>query len=305
MLLISLVGEQPIPNLLPIRYLKPAEVLLVYTNKTEETAGRLKTLILNEAYHPEVGILSVAPYHLSSILDLLRDKLRGHEDMVYNVTGGTKVMSIAAYMLAQETQSPIVYFQSEGQTSKLFRYLLKEGEVQVLSEEICPEQINIQDFLHAYLPGYRIDGYHRGTDGNLDSGGQFEKDVDDALRREGFETLAGVRPTGEGNQIEIDLVIRMGNQVGIAEVKLGDEKGEGPKKGIDQLALATQREYLGTYTSRFLIVARPQSKEIHELALAHNISLIEVKNPDYNRDWSKMLIQKIRDKLIPNARKRI
>lgn len=44
-----------------------------------------------------------------------------------------------------------------------------------------------------------------------------------------FEVLPNVRPAGAGDQIEIDLVIRHGNQVAVAEVKRG-RGSEGPKK---------------------------------------------------------------------------
>ena len=44
-LLVSLVGEQPIPNLLVMRQLQPQKHLLVYTQKTEAVARRLRQII--------------------------------------------------------------------------------------------------------------------------------------------------------------------------------------------------------------------------------------------------------------------
>ena len=45
MILLSLIGEQPIPNLLPILHFAPSSVALAYSDFTEEAAERLKKLL--------------------------------------------------------------------------------------------------------------------------------------------------------------------------------------------------------------------------------------------------------------------
>ena len=45
MVTISLIGEQPMPNLLPIRHLCPDAVGLVHTERTRAVAANLKTLL--------------------------------------------------------------------------------------------------------------------------------------------------------------------------------------------------------------------------------------------------------------------
>jgi hypothetical protein len=120
--------------------------------------------------------------------------------------------------------------------------------------------------LRAHLPGYVIHGP------STKSGGAFEIAVGSALKSAGFEVLAGVRPNGVAEQIELDLVIRHKNQVGIAEVKMGGE--ERPKQGIDQLGTASSREYLGTYTERFLILAKQPNAAIRELAKEKKVTVI-------------------------------
>jgi predicted RecB family endonuclease len=147
-----------------------------------------------------------------------------------------------------------------------------DGQFQRLAPpEELPELITIADYLNAHLPGFRVEGASQ-TDG-----GHFEQAVANALQEAGFEVMIGVRPERVADQIEIDLVIRYKNQVGIAEVKLGG--GEAPKKGVDQLSTAGRREYLGTYTRKFLIVARRQNNKIRQLARESDVTLIEL--PDY------------------------
>lgn len=68
------------------------------------------------------------------------------------------------------------------------------------------------------------------------------------------------------------------------------------------MALAGQREYLGTYTNRFLITQSILSKQIKELARAHHIIVIDEilqnRNDNNLTETSKLkLIQRITEKL--------
>ena len=145
------------------------------------------------------------------------------------------------------------------------------------AKEEIPPVITAAEYLRAHLPGFIEEGFSRDKQGALTEGGYFEKAVYSALKSRFDEVLAGVRPQGVGDQIEIDLVIRCGNQVGIAEVKLGG--GESPKRGLDQLKMAGEPTYLGTYTIQFLIVAQPRlQKDLAILARQRNIEFIPLPN---------------------------
>lgn len=74
--------------------------------------------------------------------------------------------------------------------------------------------------------------------------------------------------------MEIDLIFRCGNQVGIAELKTG--KVALSKEGLDQLNAACAREYLGIYTKKFLIIDGEYPANNKELAQAWNINIIEL-----------------------------
>jgi len=120
MILVSLIGEQPIPNLLPVRYLKPGQTLLVYTGKTRNVAQRLRRII-SDSDNLRADI-KVDAYDLDRILSVLRAGLADQKDVMFNLTGGTKMMVIAAFALAAQTAQPLVYLQSEGRKSLLYRY---------------------------------------------------------------------------------------------------------------------------------------------------------------------------------------
>lgn len=130
-------------------------------------------------------------------------------------------------------------------------------------------------------------------------GGKFERAVGNALKSQGFEVLSGVHPGGIENQIDIDLVFRFRDKFGIAEIKLGGLGGEAnPKRGMEQLAMAGAREYLGVYTHKFYIVANPNAlKSLRMLARKRNIHLIAI--PEYSEtDLSAQKSKELADLIL-------
>ncbi len=286
-LLITLVGEQPIPNLLPVRYLKPESVLYICTEKTRPVGERLIKL------SPEGRMVIVQPYDIARIDSALEKALEGAGQVIVNLTGGTKPMCLAAYQFAARHGFPILYIDSEKRPPRLQTYQVEQKAL--ILEEDCaiPAVISADDYLRAHLPGYQLEGFSR-EGGHLTDGGLFEKTVHDTLKGHFDELLAGVRPEGVAGQIEIDLIVRSGNRVAIAEVKLGDAAGKGPKAGLDQLNTAAGREYLGIYAGRVLVTGRTQNAPIRRLASARGIHLVEL--PGYipghalSREESKRLV---------------
>jgi hypothetical protein len=91
------------------------------------------------------------------------------------------------------------------------------------------------------------------------------------------EIVAGVKL---GGALDIDLVLRCGNQVGIAEVKTGRKSRS--KEGINQLNTAGGRAFLGIYTRKILIVDTvwdATCSNLRELAEARNVQVVEL--PSY------------------------
>ena len=76
-ILISLIGEQPVPNLLPIRYEKPQEVVLAYTDLTEKVFQRLKKLLEPDILvHP---LEKADPYDIR----VFQEQLQNQEQLFY------------------------------------------------------------------------------------------------------------------------------------------------------------------------------------------------------------------------------
>lgn len=260
--MICLVGEQPVPNLLPIRHCKPSQVLLARSDTTKRVSDNLEQLLKGDfAVIPH----DVPPYDIVAARKSLVECLDCHcwqgTDLLFNLTGGTKPMSLAAFWLAQEQEAPIVYLQSEGGRSLMYRYEFNNNELVLRRCDVIGELLTIDD----YLKVHGLGSYQRRAQTE-----PFQQLVIDGLRRHVSEIISGVSV----GALEIDLTIRCGNQVGVAEVKSG--KAAERKNGIDQLNTASQREFLGIYTKRFLILDRRLGTNNRELAQAHNIIVIEL-----------------------------
>jgi hypothetical protein len=286
MLLVSFIGEQPIPNLLPIRHLQPAENLLVYTaneNASQKPARRLRKLVtgsvelsadllLNDAYRPD------------KIREQLEKRLAGHSEVIFNLTGGTKPMALAGLEAARNMNAPCIYMQTEGrydrdQRSVLYWYTPGQGLSFDRREELPRNLLDIDSYLRAHLDGYSEDGFSR------TGGGILEQAVAAALEDFVDEIKAGVKPLGTKDQVEIDLLVRRGNQVAALEVKSGGQ-GSG-KKALDQLTTMVAREYLGTYAARVIITNPGPDDDARQawykaLARALRVTVIEFNQPPRN-----------------------
>lgn len=120
-LIVALVSEQTIPNVQFLKWFytkeqKTVDVLFVSTNQMEKVK---KAECIKEAVNFEAKIInksSVIEVNANSLHDTqskLKSALNKIENtrIVFNITGGTKLMSIAAYELAKEMESCEIFYQ--------------------------------------------------------------------------------------------------------------------------------------------------------------------------------------------------
>jgi Holliday junction resolvase-like predicted endonuclease len=265
--MVSLIGEQPIPNLLPIRYLNPEQVLLLYTDRTSKVNENLKKLITDTT---NVNDLPIDPYNIQAITQaLLNNKViknsKTPHGLCFNLTGGTKPMAFAAYQVAERLRSHFIYLQSERHKSILYHYEFSNTGFVLKNKDEIPEVIEIDD----YLKVHGFTNYSSSIPEN-----PFETAVSNALNNAVKNAkLSEVKTNiNIGGSLEIDLIIRHKNQIGVAEVKSG--KAAQSKQGIDQLNTASEQRFLGTYVTKFLILDRQLNINNQELAKAHRIIVI-------------------------------
>lgn len=263
--MICLVGEQPVPNLLPVRHCKPSSVVLAYSDTTKRVHDNLVKFFSQKHPELEVESINIPPYDLVEAYACFKracSKYSQHSEQIwFNITGGTKPMSFAGFLAARDLGAQIVYLQSEGGRSILHFYEFRSGgELRRAGEaQEVGESITIEEYL-------QIHGIWEAK--NNEPRDAFEQVVVTTLEPYVDEILKSVKI---GSSLEIDLIIRRRNQIGVAEVK---HKKSGEKKGIDQLNTATNQDYLGKYTKRFLIRNRELSADNQALAEASGIEVI-------------------------------
>lgn len=273
MITVSLIGEQPLPNLLPLRYQLPNAAILVHTDRTRTVAERLRRLLAQKI---KIHMLHTDPYDIHKIREDLEgfltcEGLEGTQP-VFNLTGGTKTMVMAAYEAARKFGAPFFYLQSEGKRSVLYHYQFEGWEAQYKGREILPGVLTIEDYLKAHLdePYPKITGPRE----------PFEEAISEALKETVDEVVVGVTLA---QALEVDLVVRVENQVGVIQAKTGSKARE--KTGLDQLNAACEQRYLGTYTHKILAVNQQWDQtqtNLRELANAWRIAVIEL--PSFTRD---------------------
>lgn len=291
MKMIHLVGQQPMPILMAARQWRADENVLVATHVTEAVARRVAQLLPGATVH----MLTADEYNLKALSSEI-GKLSVGDAVVFDITGGTKMMALGMYNIASRRGIPLVYVQSD-RKSLVHEYVFNEKGLS--STVHTPgELFTIDDYLRAHLPGYRAEGYHQ-EDGRLSIGGRFEKVVAEILSGAGFEVLSGVRPENVGSQIEIDMVLRLGNRIAVAELKKGFDGS--PKTGFDQLSTAASPTYLGTFTTKLLITGSRVGPELRQMAKETKVVPISLTSYEdrigFNRADEQELVTKVRKAL--------
>ena len=146
---VCLVSDQAIPNFVPVvdKEFRPKEVVLLVTDKMKAKAEILAK-IMRERCAVGVRLLNVADaYDMTQVGEqvfaLLCDEDK--EQVALNVTGGTKLMAIAAYGMFKDAGYPSFYF-----TDNSNEIILLDSNERLPA--LQPPKIKIEDYLS--LHGY-------------------------------------------------------------------------------------------------------------------------------------------------------
>ena len=283
--MILLVGEQPAPNLLPMRHFNPSQVLLVYSGRTEKTAKRLQRVIGSQC---QTFDCPTDAYRVEVIRQDIQTQIAEHKwqdsDLRFNLTGGTKTMVIAAYEVARMLDARAFYYQTEDNQSLLHLYRFEHGELICESPELIQVALTLDDHLRLYVGDYHT--------GRLKEG--LELMIEQVLRQRlpEYEILTSVKLIEVAGNLEVDLMVGYHNQVAVLE-----SKRQG-KKGIDQLNSVANQRTLGTYTKKILVSQAPLDGNNQDLAQAYNIrvaTLPSAESGTLSQPDQDTLIQTIRD----------
>ncbi len=299
--MVNFIGEQPVPNYLPvkwgIKHLGIEKAVNLFTDRTEEISERLEKI-----YKGKLGIeansLQVDPYNISKLISKLEKILSDLPSPIFNLTGGTKPMTFAGYSVSMSYKIPFLYFQSEGGKMKIRMYEFGENSTISPLEPIEIEDgiYNLKEYLDIHFDKFNIENKrgHGGYFKDKDIGQRIEKEIIQTLEENGIEVFPGVNIPPD---IQIDLFIKNGHNVGIMEVKRTLKP-----TAINQIALPSRQVRLGTYIRRFVVGGSPRDdRELKnivdraEIGFVYIILLEGLKKGTLTQEEGKRLIVEVKN----------
>lgn len=124
---ITLLGKEVLPIYYPIKMFNPDMVYIIGTEQNKELAERLRNLFIKrqkeelEKVKPQVKdciIIYVDAFDVQAtreVCENIHGKYRQQKDVgfMYNLTGGTKIMALAAFGVGQKENAEIIYTDSK------------------------------------------------------------------------------------------------------------------------------------------------------------------------------------------------
>lgn len=263
-IMICIIGEQPVPNLLPVRHCKPSSVVLAYSNTTKRVHDNLVKFFSQKHSELKVESIDIPPYDLVKAYNCFKSKCaeynRHSKQILFNITGGTKPMSFAGFLVGQDRNYPLLYLDSRG-SNILYYYRFRDGTITLDRREEISEVITIREYLQVH--GFWECEPRKPRE-------NFEREIAEVLRG----CVSCIWCSVELGSIEIDIIVRINNTIGVIQAKTG-KKAE-RIDGIYNLNTVAKSEFLGSRTKRFLITSRPLGTNNKRLAEQQGIKIIEL-----------------------------
>ena len=149
---VCIVSDQPIPNYVPVldNTFRPREVILLVTERMRAKADALAHTLKTRCGVKTRQITIASEYDMQEMEDKVLGELialdEAKENIALNLTGGTKLMAIAAYRTFHDAGYPAFYF-----TATSNEVLLLDNNERLTLQ---PPKIKIEDYLR--LHGYQI-----------------------------------------------------------------------------------------------------------------------------------------------------
>lgn len=142
-----LVSRQAMANVLPVLMFNPQNVLLLATPEEKICANNLEKLFASK----NINVMrkdELDAYDYIGFKDFVKQRLeKSDQDTVLNVTGGTKLMALAAYEAFAEKDKKIIYCDTEHQN--IITLFPQFNSSKLLAD------LTIEDYLLSY--GYTIE----------------------------------------------------------------------------------------------------------------------------------------------------
>ncbi len=153
------MAVKPFPNIIAQKYIKPQKVILLYSEASAKQKENYKSVFPNMNFEDQ----KIDAFNFNDISTSIKNIIADNNDakLFFNITGGTKIMSIAAFDIAKTMKLSSLYIDSENNKIYVFgngseteedlnikitseEYLKSNGHVYKIIEPRLPEDSRIQ-----------------------------------------------------------------------------------------------------------------------------------------------------------------
>lgn len=131
---ISLVGGQLLPIYVGIKELNPEKVHFIVSDESSASVSILKPLLVNIACE-EYICNPFDFYSIKGICEKIIEKLDENDEIIFNLTGGTKIMVLAAQAIIHEKNLKGVYINQDNTFLTLPKYYKQQIKTELSIQE--------------------------------------------------------------------------------------------------------------------------------------------------------------------------
>lgn len=132
---ITLLGSQPLPLYYVIKEYNPELVHLICTEQNKNIAQRIRQLLLPTVECQTYQVLAYSPKEVIQVCEEIHYRY-SKDEFLYNLTGGTKIMSFAAYSVAMKYNAQLIYTTQSNEMIDMRFFNSSFMQCQVTNEEI-------------------------------------------------------------------------------------------------------------------------------------------------------------------------
>jgi len=266
--LLALLGEQPIPALVPLWQYPSIEVFrLVVTEETQALAFHLMGVLDQNDQWNRVQIeppILLDAYHLQQNHERMSAAVisggKNNQEIWVNLTGGTKIMGFAALLAAIPNSVRCLYVSTERGTITH----IEPQRGRLLREDPISVQLSVSEYLQAHqLEVSQNQAFNpdKPPESNQDKEGDpLEIFVEGCARQSGYfddvRRRVFIRKTVKNTSVinELDVVVTKGIKLAVVSCKSGRNI---TNDVIYELSALSKRESAGIYCGKLLVIDQP------------------------------------------------
>jgi len=285
---LTLVGEQPMPILMPLWQLPEiTDLQLVATLETEDVAKRLEGIVKSDDALKGIRVhdrLIVSAYNLADTQKKVSQAIYNNQNqrVLVNLTSGTKIMSLGCVQAAQSLDAQLVYVSTQTRELLFFHYVSKKEWTEKIDIAInCFQYFNAHGFDASLNPNFKSPFAPIMPP---KEGDQLENTIYQLCQEsELFDDVQKdlyVRkrlPDQAGAINELDIVVTHNGSLAICSCKSGKLFND----PLYELSSLASRELAGIYCKKFLITSHKEEEipaGIKDRAMGFGIQIISQEN---------------------------